>query len=196
MDAPVPTPDGPTAAQRITTRIEKNLAVVLGGMIAGAFLAGIGALLFMQKVVKEAIEDHWKGQIAALAKATVDEQVKQRFGAREPALVRSFRTGTSECLRLNDLQYCWGRETRTPKWDAQGLVNVVDHKFAFAAPFDATPVVTTAAYAAGNHKVWGVYHSTRTASGFDVRAMDLTRGPRSEEHVLISYIAVGTPGKD
>jgi hypothetical protein len=195
-DAPAPAPERPTAAQRIAARIEKNLLVVLGGVVIGAFLAGIGTLAFVQKVVKDEVESHWKGQVAALAKGSVDEQVKARFGSREPALVRTFRNGLNECLRVNDLQYCWGRETRTPKWDDKTEVNVVDYTFTFAAPFDGTPVVTMGAYPTGNRKVWGVYHSSRTASGFVVRAMDMTRGPKSEEHVLISYIAVGNPGKE
>ena len=182
--------------RRLTARLEKNLLVVLGGIVIGAFVAGIGALIFIQRIVKVEIEDHWKGQLATLAKATVDEHIKQRFGTREPALVKQFRVGLNECTRLNEVQYCWGREARTPKWDAKTAVNTVDHSFAFAAPFESTPVVTVGIYAVKNQKMWAVYSSNRTPSAFQVRAQDISRAPQSEEHVLVSYLAIGTPGKD
>jgi len=98
--------DDLSVVHRFTSRLEKNLVVVLGGMVIGAFLAGIGTLLFIQKVIKAEIDDHWKGQLATLAKTSVDEQIKQRFGSREPALVKHFRQGLNECTRLNDVQYC------------------------------------------------------------------------------------------
>jgi hypothetical protein len=186
----------PSLANRLTARIEKNLLVILGGIILGAFLAGIGVLVFIQKIVKSEIEDHWKGQLASLAKATVDEQIKQRFGKREPALAKHFRAGLNECARLNEVQYCWGRETKTPKWDAKAAVNTVDHSFEFAAPFESTPVVTVGIYPTGNQKMWGVYSSTRTPSAFKVRAKDISNSPQSEEHVLVSYLAIGTAAKD
>lgn len=188
--------DDLSVAHRFTSRLEKNLLVVLGGMVIGAFLAGIGALLFIQQVIKAEIDDHWKGQLATLAKATVDEQIKQRFGSREPALVKHFRNGPNECTRLNDVQYCWGRETKTPKWDTRATSNTVEHSFPFAASFESVPVVTVGIHPAGNQKIWAVYGSSRTPSRFQVRARDLTKGPQSEEHVLVSYLAVGAPGKD
>jgi len=135
-------------AQRLTAGIEKNLIVVVGGVIIGAFLAGISALLFIQRVVKAEIEDNWKGQMAALAKTSIEEQVKQRFGSREPALAKFFRDGLNECIRVNDVQYCWGRESKIPKWDTQATTNIVEHRFAFAAPFEGTPVVTLGIYSA------------------------------------------------
>ncbi len=193
--APVDRHD-PGLASRLTARLEKNLLVVLGGIVIGAFVAGIGVLIFIQKIVKVEIEDHWKGQLATLAKATVDDQIKQRFGTREPALVKHFRAGLNECTRVNEVQYCWGRETKTPKWDAKTAVNTVDHSFEFAAPFESIPVVTVGIYAAKNQKMWAVYSSTRTPSAFKVRAQDISKSPQSEEHVLVSYLAIGTPAKD
>ena len=188
--------DDLSVVHRFTSRLEKNLVVVLGGMVIGAFLAGIGTLLFIQKVIKAEIDDHWKGQLATLAKTSVDEQIKQRFGSREPALVKHFRKGLNECTRLNDVQYCWGRETRTPKWDTRDTSNTVEHSFTFAASFEGVPVVTVGIHPARNQKIWAVYGSIRTASTFQVRARDLTKGLQSEEHVLVSYWAVGAPGKD
>lgn len=191
-----PDPDRASLAQRLSAGIEKNLVVVLGSVLVGAFLAGVGALLFMQQVVKAEIEDHWKGQMAALAKTSVEEQVKQRFGSREPALAKFFRNGQNECVRVNDIQYCWGREQTLPKWDAQAAANMVEQRFSFAAPFEHTPVVTMGIYPVRNQKVWAVFGSTRTASTLHVRAQDLSKGPQSEEFVLVSYMAVGAPGKD
>jgi hypothetical protein len=186
----------PGLASRLIARIEKNLLVVLGGIVIGAFVAGIGALIFIQKIVKVEIEDHWKGQLATLAKATVDDHIKLRFGARQPALVKYVRAGVNECTRLNEVQYCWGRDTRTPKWDTKTAANTVDHSFEFAAPFESVPVVTVGIYALGNQKMWAVYSSTRTSSVFKVRAQDISKAPQSEEHVLVSYLAIGPPAKD
>ena len=195
-DASKPNPDRVSFAQRLTAGIEKNLIVVVGGVIIGAFLAGISALLFIQRVVKAEIEDNWKGQMAALAKTSIEEQVKQRFGSREPALAKFFRDGLNECIRVNDVQYCWGRESKIPKWDTQATTNIVEHRFAFAAPFEGTPVVTLGIYSAKNEKIWAVFSSARARTTLYVRAQDLTKGPRSEENVLVSYMAVGAPGKD
>ena len=49
--------DDPTPAGRLATLTEKNLLVALGGIIIGAFVAGIGALLFIQRTVKTEIDD-------------------------------------------------------------------------------------------------------------------------------------------
>lgn len=185
-----------TLSTRLTEKLEKNLLVVLGGIVIGAFLTGMGALIFVQRTVKAEIEDHWRGQLAALAKAAVDEQIKARFGTHEPALVKHYHAGLNDCTRVNDAQYCWGREARTPKWDATTKVNTVDHNFTFAAPFEDTPVVTVGIYAAKNQKMWAVYSSTRTPKAFSVRAQDISKLPQSEEHVVVSYLAVGTPAKE
>lgn len=189
-DVKAPSPDRGLAA-----KVEKNLLFILGGIVIGSFVSGIGALLFIQRVVRSEIEDHWKGQLATLSRAAVEDQIKVRFGSREPALVRQFKSGPNECVRVNDVQYCWGRETKTPKGDSRATANTVEHKFAFAVPFEGTPVVTAGAYAAQNQKFWAVFSSVRTASGLQVRAQDITKGPNSGEHVLVSYIAVGSPGK-
>ena len=195
--APLPVDRGDQGpGARLSSRIEKNILVVLGGIVIGAFLAGIGAMVFVQKLVKAEIEDNWKGQIATLGKSAVDAQIKERFGTAEPALVKHFRTIGNDCTRVNDTQYCWGRETKTPRWDATTLVNVVDHSFAFAAPFDGAPVVTVGIYPAGNQKMWAVYSVNRTSTTFQVRAQDISRSPRSEEHVFVTYVAIGSPAPD
>jgi hypothetical protein len=196
--------DGPNPAERtdstfssrLAARLEKNLLVVLGGIVIGAFAAGMGALLFIQKTVKSEIDNLWKGQLSTLAKSAVDKHIKERFGTLEPALVKRFHAGENDCTRINDVQYCWGREARTPKWDAAAKVNTVDHTFTFAAPFEDTPVVTVGIYAAKNQKMWAVYSSNRMPKTFSVRAQDISKSPQSEEHVLVSYLAVGTPGKE
>lgn len=177
-------------------RSRRTFLFLLGGIVIGSFVSGIGALLFIQRVVRSEIEDHWKGQLATLSRAAVEDQIKVRFGSREPALVRQFKNGPNECVRVNDVQYCWGRETKTPTWDSRVTANTVERKFAFAVPFEGTPVVTVGAYAAQNQKIWAVFSSVRTASGLQLRAQDITKGPNSEEHVLVSYIAVGSPGKE
>jgi hypothetical protein len=181
---------------RLTRRIEKNLLVVVGGMVIGAFAAGVGTLLFVQRIARSEVEDYWKGQLATLATAAVDARLKQTFGTREPALVKHFRSAANECVRINEFQYCWGRETRTPRWDAQVAASVVDHKFSFAAPFDNVPVVTPGIYSVGNQKIWAVYTSVRTASSFQVKAQDLSKAGHSDEHVLVSYVAVGVSTKE
>jgi hypothetical protein len=178
------------------TKIEKNITFVLGGIVIGAFLAGVSALLFIQHIVRAEVEDHWKGQIAALSKIAVDEQIKGRFGSHEPALIKKFAVASNECLRINDVQACWGREARTPKWDEKLGTNTLEHTFKFAAPFDVTPIITTNAYAASNKKVWSLYASTRAVNSLLVRFQDITRGAMSEEHVLVSYIAIGNPAKE
>ena len=180
----------------LVAKIEKNVLFILGGIVIGSFMSGIGAMLFIQRVVRSEIDDHWKGQLATLAKTAVDEQIKAKFGSREPALVKQFKNGPNECVRVNDVQYCWGRENITPKWDGKATTNILEHNFRFAAPFEATPVVAIDAYAAKNQKIWAVFSSIRSASGLQVRAQDITKGASSEEHVLVSYIAVGTPANE
>ena len=181
---------------KFISKLEKNILFVIGGVVLGAFLAGITALLFIQKLVKTEIEDHWKGQLAVLSKSAIDEQIKGRFGSHDPALIKKFSTGSNDCMRMNDVQYCWGREAKTPKWDEKLGANILEHTFRFATPFDVTPIITTNAYAASNKKVWSLYASVRAASTLQVRFQDITRGPMSEEHVLVSYIAVGNPPKE
>jgi hypothetical protein len=180
----------------LVAKIEKNVLFILGGIVIGSFMSGIGAMLFIQRVVRSEIDDHWKGQLTTLAKTAVDEQIKAKFGSREPALVRQFKNGLNECVRVNNVQYCWGRETKTPKWDSKASTNTLEHNFRFAASFEGTPVVTVGAYADKNQKIWAVFSSSRTTSGLLVRAQDITKGASSEEHVFVHYIAVGTPANE
>ena len=188
--------EAPSVVERLISRIEKNLVVVLGGIVIGAFVTGIGAMLFIQKLVKSEIEDHWKGQLAALGQLAVDAQIKARFGTNEPALVKHFHTAGNDCSRVNETQYCWGREGRTPKWDAKAQVNTVEHTFKFAAPFEGAPVVTVGIYATGNQKMWAVYSSFRASTTFQVRAQDISKSAPSDEFVSVSYFAVGMPTKE
>ena len=131
-----------------------------------------------------------------LGKVAVDEQIKQRFGTREPALVKQYHSAGNDCTRINEAQYCWGREAITPKLDAKTQVNTVEHSFTYATPFAETPIITVGLYAARNQKMWVVFSSNRTPTTFQLKAQDISKSAPSEEHVLVSYVAVGTSGKD
>ncbi|HJW12724.1 MAG TPA: hypothetical protein VJ598_13090 [Albitalea sp.] len=187
--------DAPSPAVRLTLT-QKRLLLVLGGIVIGAVVAGAGMLLFIQSTVRAEIEDRWTGQLAALSKAAVDEQIRQRFGSRDPALVKQYHSAGNDCTRINEAQYCWGREAKTPKLDAKTQLNTVEHSFTYAVPFAETPVVTVGLYAARDQKMWVVFSSTRTPTTFRLKAQDISKSTPSEEHVLVSYVAVGTSGKD